>query len=52
MMHAIGKEVTILHRDSYGPIELMDESIGEYWKLERSEIEALFDAVRMDYKEI
>ncbi len=52
IMHALGKEVTLLHRDSYGPLELdIDElSEGEFRKLTFEEVNDLFSAVRLDLK--
>lgn len=48
MMHAIGKEVTLLHRESYGPIRLTDEPIGTLRELSEEEAEALLKFVDLD----
>ncbi len=48
IMEALGKEVTSLHRLSYGPIILGDEKPGQIRLLEPSEIEAIIRACGLD----
>ena len=47
IMHALGKEVTVLHRVSYGSIELQDEAESEIRELNKSECLELLESVRM-----
>lgn len=48
IMHALGKEVTELHRESYGPLALRDEAVGSLRELSADEVKALLDAVGLE----
>lgn len=48
IMHAVGKEVTLLHREAYGPLRLRDEAPGSLRELSEEETAALLAAVDLD----